>query len=343
MVELKDGRLFLVWIDHTGGKTIGHDHAPCDVSSMVSDDGGMTWKDRKTLVKNNPEDVNIHFPNLLRLKNGEILFYYQRRHKLAPGTPQHSTSYVCRSRDECQTFTKPKEHDVIRQNNISGDEPVQLSTGRILLPIMRLIGNWTGLTPEGKPADNCVASVSYSDDDGESWKEAQNWVNLPLRGAMEPRIAELRDGRLLMTMRTQLGAAFQSHSSDQGLTWSDPQTTGLRAPESMPCLKRIPTTGDLMIVWNHSLYDPKFDHYGKRTPLTVAVSKDDGKTWEKLKDIETDQEFEFTNPAVHFTSKNKVIITYVASRMQNPVRPGRFGRAIMPLKAVIADIDWVYQ
>ena len=48
-------------------------------------------------------------------------------------------------------------------------------------------------------------------------------------------IVELRDGRLLMHMRTQLGAVFQSDSTDGGATWSKPQTTGLRAPQSMPC------------------------------------------------------------------------------------------------------------
>ena len=54
-------------------------------------------------------------------------------------------------------------------------------------------------------------------------------------------------------------------------------------------------------------------------------------------------EWEFSNPSVHFTSQGKVIVTYVASRMDDPEPPGRLGRSCMPLKAAIADVDWLYE
>ena len=116
-----------------------------------------------------------------------------------------------------------------------------------------------------------------------------------------------------------------------------------RAPESMPCLARVPQTGYLIIVWNHSLFEPEYDHSGRRNPLTVAVSKDDGRSWVKLKDLETDPTWEFTNPACHFTSGGKIIITYVASPMDNPNPPGRLGRSRMSLRAAIGDIEWLRQ
>ena len=97
-----------------------------------------------------------------------------------------------------------------------------------------------------------------------------------LRGAMEPKIEQTSDGRVLMVMRTQLGAVFKSYSSEGGRTWPLAQTTGLSAPESCPALLRIPQTRDLLLVWNHSAYNPKFYHYGVRSPLTVAISQDDG-------------------------------------------------------------------
>ncbi len=336
IVELKDGRLLLAWMEHVGGDTIGHDHAPCNVASMISNDGGYTWTDRRILVENNPGDVNIHFPCFLRLQSGDILFYYQRRHELEPGAPQKSTSYVHRSSDEGQTFSAPREHDVIRQNDISGNVLVQLSSGRIILPIQKVIGDWCG------PTDHQVNSCCYSDDDGYSWKLSETWVDLPMRGAMEPHIVELKDGGLLMYMRTHLGAVFQSDSRDGGVTWSKPQTTGLKAPESKPCLVKIPKTGDLLLIWNNSLYDPDFDHCGKRTPLTTAISSDEGQSWENFKDIETDPDYEFTNPSCHFTSQGKVIIMYEASKMDNPNPPGRLGRSCMPLKEAIADVEWFY-
>ena len=343
IVELRDGRLLLAWMEHVGGETIGHDHAPCNIASMISSDGGRTWKDHRILVENNPGDVNIHFPCFRRLKNGEILFYYQRRHLLKPGSPQRSSSFVCRSRDDGETFSSPTKHDVIQDTNISGNVLTQLSSGRIILPITRILGDWCGVAPDGSLTDQVVASCCYSDDDGSSWKEPASWVGLPRRGAMEPHVAELSDGRILMYLRTQLGGPFQSESRDGGVTWSKPQTTGLRGPESMPCLTKIPKTGDLLLIWNNSLYDPDFDHSGKRTPLTVAISQNEGRSWRNFKNLETDPEWEFTNPSCHFTSQDKVIITYVASRMDNPEPPGRLGRSCMPLRAAIADVEWFYE
>jgi len=343
IVELKDGRLMIAWMEHLGGDMIGHDHAPGNIASMISSDGGYTWTDHRILVENNPGDINIHFPCFLRLKSGDILFYYQRRHELAPGAPQKSTSYVCRSSDEGETFSPPRKHDVIQNNEMSGNLLTQLSSGRIILGIGRTLGNWCGVAANGNTADHSVAGCSYSDDEGASWKACETWVDLPRRGAMEPHIVELKDGRLLMYMRTQLGAVFQSNSVDGGVTWSKPQTTPLKAPESMPCLTKIPKTGDLLLIWNNSLYDPDFDHCGKRTPLTTAISRDEGKTWENFKDLETDPDYEFTNPSCHFTSRGKVIITYVASKMDNPNPPGQLGRSCMPLKAAIADVEWFYE
>ena len=238
IVELLDGRLMIAWMEHVGGKLIGHDHSPCNIASMVSHDVGYTW---------------------------------------------------------------------------------------------------------GGPQDHHVAGCHFSDDDGRSWVDCENWVDLPLRGAMEPHVAELRDGRLLMHLRTQLGAVFYSLSDDGGVSWSAAQTTGLRAPESMPCLTRIPTSGDLLLVWNPSLYDPVYDHFGKRTPLSVAVSGDDGVSWEHVKSIEDDPAWEYTNPACHFTSRGTVLIHYIASPMDEPEPPGRLGRSRVHLKSLIADIDWLYE
>ncbi len=331
VLELRDGRLLLIWMEYMGGETIGHDHAPCNVATMISEDEGKTWKNHRILVEKNPGDVNIHYPSLLRLKSGEILFYYLRFHQLKPGSPMKFSSFVCRSSDEMETLSPP-----VKQN-IAGNGLMQLSSGRIILSSEKLFGDWCGST------DHQVSGTCYSDDDGHSWKESTTWVDLPLRGALEPHIVELKDGRLLMYVRTQLGAIFQSDSRDGGVTWSKGQTTGLRASESMPCLVKIPKSGDLLVIWNNSLYDPEFDHSGKRTPLTAAISKDEGRSWENFKDIETDPTWEFTNPACRFTSRDKAIITYVASPMDNPDPPGKLGRSRMPLKAAIADIEWFYE
>jgi sialidase-1 len=96
------------------------------------------------------------------------------------------------------------------------------------------------------------------------------------------------------------------------------------------------------MVWNDSLYDPAFDHFGRRSPLTCAVSRDQGQTWSFRKNLEDDPAWEFSNVACNFTSLHKAIITYFASQMADPNPPGQLGRTAMSLKAAVVDVGWFY-
>jgi sialidase-1 len=349
MIELKDGRIFMAKMEITKSNKVRHaadDEAPSDIVGIVSHDGGRTWSGHRTLFTPGPNDKAAYYPGLLRLRNGDILFRKAMFHRLIYRQPWSLSGYVCNSKDECETFSAPVTVlDRSPDLGWSCGDLLQLSTGRIVIPTQREIDY--ELQDEGK--DHSLNGVIYSDDDGLTWKEGDTWVDLPMRGAMEPKIEELKDGRLLMVMRTELGSVFKSHSEDGGRTWSKAQTTGLRAPESCPGLRRIPQTGDLVLIWNHSLYDSKFDHSGLRTPLSVAISKDEGETWQKIKNIETDPVWEFTNPALIVTRQGKLLIAYEASKYKTVTGPGNLGttgmvgRERMHLKLTIVDLDWLYE
>ena len=334
LIERHDGSLFMIWQKFLHSRFGGHDLAPSQLSAMTSADSGLTWGDHRVLVRNTPGDVNVYSPNLLKLANGNWLFIYFRHHVLDAGKPSSTSAYVCRSSDEGKTFGAPWaiwEHQPL---GFASGVVKQLSTGRIVLPGGRQTGAiWSA-------SDHEMLGCFFSDDEGATWKESANWVDLPLRGAMEAHVEELRDGRLLMVMRTQLGAVFQSHSADGGLTWAKAQTTGLRAPESCPELLRIPRTGDLLVVWNNSAYDPKFGHYGKRSPLTVAVSRDDGISWTHIRDIETDPGRAFSNPVAFITSRDKVVLMYWTC----PYFTERWRMNVerLDLRAAVFDLDWLY-
>jgi len=149
-----------------------------------------------------------------------------------------------------------------------------------------------------------------------------------MRVAMEASIAELDDGRLVMSLRTQLGSVFLSYSEDRGETWTLPQTSGLKAPESCTCLRRIPGTNSLLLIWNDSLYNPGHHHYGERSPLSLAISNDGGNTWQRAGNMEPPGDFEYTNIGCTFISTGEAIITYMA------VSPA-FTRTGIDLRAVI--------
>ena len=335
VVALRDGRLFVVWMEFIQSEKAGHDEGENRIAGKLSHDGGKTWNDHRIVVEPRPGDVNVYNPGLLRLRNGEVLFSYFYYDELSWTMPLITTGMMHRSSDGSIVFGVPEPLWRRESRHNASSTLVQLDSGRIVCPIAH-VPIWGG------PKDNQNLSCAYSDDNGHTWQTSDSQIKLPLRGAMEGHIAETRDGRLLMAMRTQIGSVFFSESYDQGETWSLAQTSGLTSCESIPCLVNIPQTGDLLLIWNNSIYDPGFDHWGKRTPLTCVVSQDEGRTWTCRKHIEDDPAWEFSNPACTITESGKAIITYFTSEMENRDPPGRLGRTAMSLKAAIVDIDWLY-
>ena len=126
---------------------------------------------------------------------------------------------------------------------------------------------------------------------------------------MEPDVVELRDGRVLMIMRTQLGYIAASYSTDGGETWSKPERLGeLKAPESPAKIGRIPATGDLLLIWNNN-YEPGAGHCGTRNPLTAAVSSDEGRTWKHVRNLESNSEKSYAYTSLAFV-RGRAILSY---------------------------------
>lgn len=328
VVELHDSRLLLVYMEFSGD---GSDVAPTRLAAVESADGGRTWGRHRVLTETAPGDVNVYSPNLVRSRDGGLRLVFYRQHTAVPLSTTH---HVWRSDDEGDTFTPFVEFVPAQDHSLCNAVLKRLACGRLLLPTCQV--HEGGDNPYGHTYDGAVL---YSDDDGQTWHAAHNRVQLPMRGVMEPHVEETRDGRVLMVVRSQLGALFLSESADDGLSWSPPQTTGLRSPESCPELTRIPSTGDLLMLWNNSPYDPAFvSHYGKRSPLTTAVSTDEGRTWGHVRDIEDDPARAFSNPGCRFTAAGQAIINYWTCeylpdwRMQD----------VIDLRVAVLDTDWFY-
>lgn len=308
MVELTNGDLFMVFQRFEKSRLGSADDAPNALVSMRSSDGGRSWNDLRVEAVPEPGDVNVYSPNLMRLEDGSVLFVYKRYVQLGAGKLTLCTAVACTSTDECATFTG---HRVLWEREPHGFASAtirRLRGGRLILPVSAT-RKGTSLTKEENIEMGCVAS----DDHGASWHVCPGWIVLPMRGAMEGHVAELADGRLMMVMRTQLGAVFKSFSSDRGETWSKAQTTGLRAPESCPELVRLPERNALVLVWNNSEYDPAFrSHYGKRTPLSVAVSTDSGDSFQHVGDIETEPGWAYSNPGALFLTNGTCVLNYWA-------------------------------
>jgi len=333
--QLEDGSLFMVWIQMHRSDLEGHDEAPSSIASMRSVDGGYTWGDHRVEAAPGKGDLSVYNPSVILLPKGELIFFCLRYHCLDFDKPLSSSGDLRRSSDGGRTWSEPVsmwEHDAYGCANHTF---TRLSSGRLLKSVEHV--PMRGTDSKLGHRSSCFWSV----DDGRTWEAPRHWVELPLRGCMENHIAETNDDGLVMVVRNQLGSVFLARSQDDGLTWSKPQTTGLTACESMPSLTRIPGTECLLLIWNNSDYDFRFDHSGKRTPLTCAVSRDGGRSWRCRKILEDDAEFEFTNVACSYTREGKAIITYLTSKMENAAPPGRLGRHRMSLKAAIVPIEWL--
>jgi hypothetical protein len=98
-------------------------------------------------------------------------------------------------------------------------------------------------------------------------------------GCLEPALTLRPDGRLLCYMRTA-GAPWRiwyAESRDEGGSWSPVLATNLRNPGSGVDVASS-SSGRLLVVSN--------DSERLRTPLTVGISEDEGRTW-LTRDVET--------------------------------------------------------
>lgn len=334
VIERNDGSLLMTWIEFLKSDKGSEDDAPAHLAAADSYDNGMTWQNKRVLIEVTDGELSVFSPSFLRVDQQTVLLFYHRYLQLGGGLTVKTDGVMHVSNDDGQTFGPGQniwrdEALTLASNSVA----IQLSSGRLVLPIDKQMGEvWT-------PTDHLVAGSYYSDDAGKTWQLSNNMVDLPMRGAMEVHVAECRDGRLIMVMRTQLGSIFASYSSDQGETWSLPQTTGLRSPEACPEIVRNPNNGDLIMTWNDAPYDPSFaSHFGKRSPLTVAVSSDDGVTWHHRKNIETDPGWGYSNPAMRILNNGRVVLTYWATKYS----PHWNMPGLIDLKAALFDLDWLY-
>ncbi len=147
-------------------------------------------------------------------------------------------------------------------------------------------------------------------------------------------VVELKENdRLMMLMRTDSGCQYRSWSAGGGVTWSKPEPTDIISPISPATVKRIPKTGDLLLVWNNHK-DVDEIYRGKRTPLNAAVSRDDGKTWENIKTLEDDPDGWYCYTAMYFVG-DRVLLSYCAGQ--------RATGGLNLTRITTFDVDWRYK
>jgi len=181
-----------------------------------------------------------------------------------------------------------------RGYNGSQMEYQRLASGRLLVPH----GSYRPFGKAVPPTGRHETVIEYSDDGGVSWPLSTSKLTSPCyegyngsnEGACEPCFEELRDGSIWILMRTQAGCLYESISKDNGTTWSAAAPTRFRTSTGPANLLRH-RDGRLVLTWNNCELPPKHEGvgvYGGRDALHMAISNDDGRTWQGFREIYLD-------------------------------------------------------
>lgn len=310
-VRLNDGRILFAYTKYSGASW--QDHCTADIASVISEDDGMTWKEGPVLVKNLA--LNVMSVSLLRLQNGRIAMVYLEKSDIL-WQNEHFVDCrpkICFSEDETKTWSPAT--DVVQMQPaylvVHNDRLVQTPDGRLICPAaMHVWKSREGFMPG-------VGLFFLSDDGGKTWSAADNGCYPPegLRGGlMEPGVVPLEQNHLMAWFRTNGGCQYTTHSYDNGMSWSHVQPAPeFLSPESPMSMKRDPVSGDLFAIWNnhHPQYSVKFDTAASwgRTPLVLARSRDNGRTWQDHVVLEDAADHGFAYTAMLFDG-SKLYLEY---------------------------------
>lgn len=305
-IALKDGRILFVYSRYLGDS--GSDHAPAFLAGRYSSDGGNTWTTEDQVIVQQEGQMNVMSVSLLRLQNGQIALFYLVKNSMTDCKPM-----VRFSSDEGKTWSEaiPCIQDKEGYFVLNNARVIQLSGGRLILAVA------LHQVPGGKWNQAGRLYAYYSDDNGKTWTSGAEVANPNNLVTQEPGLVELKDGRIMMFIRASGGVQQLSYSSDKGQTWSAMIPSNIQSPLAPATIVRIPKTGDLLLVWNNIA--GREERLEDRTPLTVGISKDEGKTWIHVKNIESDPDGWYCYTAVHFVD-NDVLLGYFVDMKATYVR-----------------------
>jgi predicted neuraminidase len=148
---------------------------------------------------------------------------------------------------------------------IARSRPLELPTGRILLPLYS--------------AELSLSMMAISDDGGRNWSSSKPMVGL---GNIQPTVVNRKDGTLVAYMRNAgppPRRLYASASRDNGVTWSAATHTYLPNPGSAAEIIRL-ANGYWALAYN--------DTESGRHSLAISVSDDEGKSWRWTRHLEQD-------------------------------------------------------
>lgn len=310
LARLPDGQLLAAFF-------AGRREGEGDVAIWLARTIGDTWQPPLRLVA---EDGLAHWNPVLHAEDENTWLFY----KIGP-TVHDWTTRVVVSGDAGKTWSAPRPL-------VPGDA---LPRGPVRNKLL-VMSNGEWIAPGSiETAETWDAFVDISPDRGETWHKhdvpidhgtrraripGEVWTGLAANalwetdvervfrwdGVIQPTLWESAPGRIHMLMRSTRGWIYRSDSSDFGRTWCLAYATALPNNNSGIDLAKL-TDGRLVLAFN-----PIGGNWGRRYPISLAWSADNGEHWEWLLDMESEVG-EFSYPAI-IADGADLHVTYTANR-----------------------------
>lgn len=261
---------------------------------QVSTDGGRTWSKPKPVLGVDGSFIelgrNTAHLSLLHLKSGALGIVYGGPYS-RPG--RDGTLLYRISKDGGESWSAPVVIDPLFSVCRVGSARI-LESGRIGAPTFKWISPAAGPGSEEESDSMTFSWVFYSDDEGQTWHRSLSELYVSADHGLhgnydfeEPSLEERKDGSLLMFGRTELGRFYQTVSNkDGGVSWSAPKPGPLAASYTPAYLIRIPSTGDILTVWNQASTEEILAGLARHR-LSTAISNDGGATWKHFRNLES--------------------------------------------------------
>ena len=313
-IRLKDGTLLFAWSCFYEAGSIENaswDNGGANIVFRRSFDDGETWSSEDEMLVRN-DAMNVMSVSFLRLPDGRIALFYVR--KLSA---RESEIVMRTSPDEAKSWSDavkvssglPKGYYILNNARV-----IRLATGRIVMPLALHREN-----AEGRLAKEASLVCVFSDDAGATWRAGAtvevHEADGTLVDTQEPGVVELKDGRVMMWARTSFGSQYAGLSNDGGMTWGAFGPTGLIGPRSPATVRRL-KSGALVAVWNDHRLNPELVPRGRRAPLSVALSHDEGRIWQKSVPIEENLANFFCYTAL-YERDDGILLAYCSKQTRN--------------------------
>lgn len=318
---LPSGNLFCVF-----SEARREDRDSYRVVGVLSSDHGKTWGQPRVLVQN-PNALDAD-PNIV-LDGQRILVYSTTLPH--PFKIDQSQIWMTSSDDQGKSWSQPVE--VAKPHRyISGKIHIghRLSDGTLVMGYSYDTWAEQGMIPATEGEMNIKAGVLRSKDGGKTWTAGGDLsASIPktsphsVSGVDEPAAVVLKKGSIFVLLRTAATQLYQSVSHDGGVTWKKPVPSPLTSHNAPAALWRLKNPDhEVMVVWNNS---PR-----KRTPLCVALSKDNCRTWSPPRILASPEEVQASYPSATQAADGTLIAVWqedLPDRSGREIRIARFNRA----------------